>query len=123
MKVTGFSAVILWTQRIDETLRFYQALGLPLVEEDHGEGPIHYACYIAGVHFAIFPGEIGEAVSRRSGGCTQVGFNVSDVDAAFATAKELGAKVVWEPRDMPWGRAALVRDPDGRPVELNHTPQ
>jgi catechol 2,3-dioxygenase-like lactoylglutathione lyase family enzyme len=40
-----------------------------------------------------------------------------DQDAAVARAREGGAEVEG-PRDFYWGRSAYLRDPDGRPVEL-----
>ncbi len=111
--------MVLWTSRLDELIEFYKALGLPLEEEDHGSGPIHYACDLGSAHFAIFEGKPGAAAGRGYGGGTMVGLQVTDVDQAYDRAIALGAATVWEPRDMPWGRAAQVLDPDGRPVELN----
>jgi len=43
----------------------------------------------------------------------RVDFWVSDVDAAAATAAELGGTVVMEPFDMPIGRSAVLADPAG----------
>ncbi|HEY9791557.1 MAG TPA: VOC family protein [Candidatus Obscuribacterales bacterium] len=113
------SAIILWTNRLKPTVEFYRALGLPLDEEQHEEGPLHYACHFGGTHFAVFEGEGAYAIPRRESGATQIGLYLDDVDEAFSIAIKLGAQVVWQPRDMPWGRAALVCDPDGRAVELN----
>ena len=42
-----------------------------------------------------------------------VTFAVDDVDATAAKAKELGGKVVSEPTDAPWSRAAVIDDPQG----------
>jgi predicted enzyme related to lactoylglutathione lyase len=122
MKAFAPSAIVIWTCRIDKSLEFYRAIGLDLEKEQHEDGPLHYVCELGDIHFAIFDGSAGDAVARRNGGCTQIGFYVSDVDEAFAKTKQLGCEVVWEPRMMPWGRAALVCDPDGRPVELNQRP-
>jgi predicted enzyme related to lactoylglutathione lyase len=119
LKVFGVSVIVIWTERLKEMVTFYKTLGLPLEEEHHGEGPIHYACEIGASHFAIFEATGGDAIRRNNGGCTQIGFQVSSVEDAFAASQKLGASVVWEPRNMPWGKAALVCDPDGRPVELN----
>ena len=40
-------------------------------------------------------------------------FAVADCDAAAAKAKELGGKLMTEPRDIPQGRFAVVTDPQG----------
>lgn len=116
----AIGVIVLWSHRLEETVGFYEALGLPLKREDHGDGPIHYTCELGPTHFAIFGGKHGDAVAREIGGCTQLGFQVSDVDAAFAVVEGLGVKVVRGPENMPWGRTALVCDPDGRPVELSN---
>ena len=41
-------------------------------------------------------------------------FGTDDVEAAVARAKSCGGTVLVEPVDIPgWGRAAVLRDPDG----------
>ena len=42
-----------------------------------------------------------------------VTFGVDDIDAAAATAKELGGEVVAGPFDAPWTRMAVIKDPQG----------
>ena len=94
-------------------------------EERHDDGPLHYACELGPVHFAIYPAETpdnGAHPERLSPGGTQVGFQVDSVEAAFEAAVALGARVMFEPDDYPWGRRAVVEDPDGRAVELNKAP-
>jgi lactoylglutathione lyase len=48
-------------------------------------------------------------------------FTVPDVDAAFARALQAGAVVMVPPAEKPWGRAAILRDPDGVLFELAAT--
>lgn len=43
-------------------------------------------------------------------------------DAAFEAAIRAGGRQVLPPDEYPWGRRALVEDPDGRTVELNCAP-
>lgn len=45
-------------------------------------------------------------------------FAVDDVDETYASLVDDGYEAVTEPADYDWGRAAYVRDPDGRLVEL-----
>lgn len=112
-------AVVLFSGEIDKTVAFYRALGITLEEEVHDSGPVHYAGEVGGAHFAIYESSPGEAPSLRTGGSTQVGFQVADLDDALRWVHERGAQVLIEPQDVPWGRRALVLDPDGRAVELN----
>ena len=50
-----------------------------------------------------------------------VAIGVPDVDRACAELRQLGAEILVEARDYPWGRSAYLRDPDGRLVELAET--
>jgi lactoylglutathione lyase len=50
-------------------------------------------------------------------------FTVPDVDAAFARAVQAGAVAVAPPTEKPWGRAAILRDPDGVLVEIAGRPR
>ncbi len=119
MSLLEVDSIVLHTEKVDEMVRFYRALGVPLEEERHDEGPMHFACELEGVHFAVIPGPAGEAPERRQGGATQVGFKVSSLEETVARARAAGAAVLQEPEDVPWGRRAVLADPDGRPVELN----
>jgi uncharacterized protein len=47
-------------------------------------------------------------------------FELADVDAGFARARELGGELLSEPRDSPYGRWAAVRDPQGGVFALIH---
>jgi predicted enzyme related to lactoylglutathione lyase len=42
-----------------------------------------------------------------------VTFGVDDVKATASTAEELGGTIVTPPRDVPWSRQAVLRDPQG----------
>lgn len=49
----------------------------------------------------------------------EVGFKVTNVDAAFNELVARGAQPVMSPTDRSWGqRTAYVRDPDGHLIEL-----
>jgi lactoylglutathione lyase len=49
----------------------------------------------------------------------ELGLYTPDVDATIALLRELGVRVVDEPKDQPWGeRMARVLDPDGNRVTL-----
>jgi len=117
--VLRVDSVVLGSARIEAAVALYRALGLPLVEERHEDGAAHYACEIGGAHFAIYPAAEGEAAPRGTGGFTQIGFQVRSLEDAFAAARAAGAGVLVPPEEVPWGRRAVITDPDGRPVELN----
>ena len=49
-------------------------------------------------------------------------FNVADTDASAAKAAELGATVVREPWDTPFGRMAIIRGPQGENFSIMQAP-
>jgi predicted enzyme related to lactoylglutathione lyase len=65
------------------------------------------------MHFALYETKDGTASERA-----QIGFRVTDLDAAHARAAAAGAHVLHEPKPQPWGRSARYADPDGNVIEL-----
>ena len=107
------SLVVVFTHDLDATRDFYSALGLEFQDEQHGGGPIHYSATVGGAVFEIYPMQ-----NNASVGSLRLGFDVQSVDRTFQSLKVRHAKVVSEPRDSPWGRRAVVADPNGNRVEL-----
>jgi hypothetical protein len=52
----------------------------------------------------------------------KVYFSVANADEAVAKAESLGARVVMQPQDMPYGRHAEIVDPTGALVALLQNP-
>ena len=115
----ALGSLILFSSRIEAHLKFYRALGVPLVTESHEDnGPTHYAADLNGVHLALYESGEGKAQGWRDGGCTWPGFIVEDLTATLQQIIESGAKVLAGPEERPWGIRAVVEDPDGRPIEI-----
>jgi len=93
-------------------LDFYTALGIDFVEERHGEGPVHYAARVGATTLELYPlpGDAG-----TTDGSTRLGFAVPNLETVLRSLEEAVVSPVME---TPWGRRAVVRDPDGRAVEL-----
>lgn len=64
-----------------------------------------------------------EPGAREPGGTTGFYFGVPDCDAAVATLRQRGVKIVDEPSDMPYGREATFLDPDGNLLALLAPPK
>jgi catechol 2,3-dioxygenase-like lactoylglutathione lyase family enzyme len=110
------SGIILVSAGPDRLVRFYRdVLGLPLVEERHGDTDTHWACELGDVHFAIhtvadYPGEPARP------GAVKIAFMVFDLDALVASQ---GLDLCYAPEPLGAGsRITAVRDPDGNLVEL-----
>jgi predicted enzyme related to lactoylglutathione lyase len=111
----SLSLLVLKTHQLDKARSFYHALGVEFAEEKHGAGPAQYAGKLGGVVFELYPLPDGAGPADAA---TRLGFAVSDVDAAVQSVQAVGASVDRLPEETPWGRRAVVRDPDGRTVEL-----
>jgi uncharacterized glyoxalase superfamily protein PhnB len=112
-------ALVLFTSRQQDCVDFYRLVGAPLVEEQHDDGDVHFACEVGGVHFAVFPvTDSGRAPEYGTSGCSFPGFAVKSVHAVVEAAARQEVTVLQPPAEYPWGVRAVLRDPDGRPVEV-----
>jgi catechol 2,3-dioxygenase-like lactoylglutathione lyase family enzyme len=120
--VIELSSLVMFANDLETTAAFYRAVGLPLADEEHGEGPRHVAAELLGVHFAIYqaePGAPGLAPAWRQPGSSFPGFYVEGLDDARTALASLGAHVIDGHEWRPWGCRIVVADPDGHPVEIN----
>ena len=102
------------------TAKFYRALGIPLEDERHDDGPLHYACDVNGAHIAVY-GTSGRRKPARVH-AAMLGFRVASLAKTLLALRLIRVKVLVRPQKVPWGRRAIVQDPDGRKVELNEAP-
>ncbi|MFF0316355.1 VOC family protein [Micromonospora sp. NPDC005252] len=120
------SVVTLGVRDMGSLRSFYRSLGWPeLSASDDGWS----AFLLGGVLLALYPlpdlaAEAAPGVAGPAGGWSGVTLacNVDDraeVDKAFAAAVAMGATVVAEPTDRPWGgRSAYIADPEGNRWEI-----
>lgn len=107
--------LVLKTQRVSEMRRFYCALGVELVEEKHGNGPIHYSGRIGDTLLEVYPLADNNTPADST---TRLGFAVEDLDHVVQAVRGAGSRVLAEPKLTTWGLRAVVCDPDDRAVEL-----
>ena len=87
-------------------------------------GDAHRAQLRVGSDGAVVVADVrGDQVAPSAGVATHlVKVRVPDVDAAFARAREVGARVLEEPRTWEYGeRSCLLEDPGGHRWELTQT--
>jgi predicted enzyme related to lactoylglutathione lyase len=106
--------LVVKTRRLEEVRAFYQSLGVALAPEQHGQGPLHYAGQIGEAIFEVYPQQ-GDEVTDTS---TRLGFAVDDLGRVLESLRAAGTPVISQAKATPWGTRAVVRDPDGRAVEL-----
>jgi lactoylglutathione lyase len=88
--------------------------GIQFVEEQHGAGPRHLAAEVSGVVIEIYPAKTREDVDRT----TRLGFSIPDLQGSIKALEGVGAEIGVGPRQTQWGLRAVVKDPDGRSIEL-----
>lgn len=93
---------------------FYEKLGLVFAKKQHGNGPEHYSAQSeAGFTFEIYPIQESDADTTS----VRLGFSVLSITDIFNTLQgELN--LISPPKDSPWGRRAVLIDPQGHTVEL-----
>jgi lactoylglutathione lyase len=116
MADVSLTLVGLKTRQVEQLRRFYQTLGIDFAQEQHGQGPVHYAGQVGGLVIEIYPlRDDGNPVDAS----TRLGFAVDDVAQVLQRLQAIGTEIVTPPRETVWGLQAVVRDPDGRAVELS----
>ena len=107
----NLNLLVLRCADIEASKRFYELLGMRFVRHAHGKGPDHYANQDDRGVFELYPSNAGEKDR------TALGFVASDLDTAhreFDTAGFAPGSV----SQNEWGTSFVVRDPDGRRVEI-----
>lgn len=114
MADVSLTLLILKSCQVDRVRTFYEALGIAFTEERHGSGPRHYAGRVGDVVMEVYPlPEDGTADTS-----TRLGFTVGNLAEMVQALQGLGTPVVKGPAQPAWGLQAVVKDPDGRSVEL-----
>lgn len=115
MADVSLTLLVLKTRQVEQLRAFYQTLGVDLVEEQHGKGPVHFAGRAGAVVIEVYPlPDEGSPVDSS----TRLGFAFGNVAEVIRALEGIGTKIVTPPKETAWGFQAVVKDPDGRSVEL-----
>ena len=106
--------LVLRTAQAERVRAFYQALGVALSPERHGQGPEHYAGEVGPCVLEVYPLPEGGMADAS----TRLGFAVADLGRVLESLEAAGTPAISPPKETAWGKRAVVRDPDGRAVEL-----
>lgn len=114
MNPIAINLVVLRSADMKRAADFYGRLGLEFSCHRHGKGPEHFAAEAGGVVFEIYP--LSPDGPSTLG--TRIGFAVTALDDAIEALRDFPAAILSPPAESPWGRRAVVADPDGHRVEL-----
>ncbi|UPK68665.1 VOC family protein [Chitinophaga filiformis] len=107
--------VVIRTDKQEEQVRFYSTLGITFTHHRHGNGPYHYSGSLDGLTFEIYPLHKDATTADTS---TRLGFTVESLHDTLKSLEELGVETVQAPASTEWGYVAVVKDADGRRIEL-----
>jgi catechol 2,3-dioxygenase-like lactoylglutathione lyase family enzyme len=131
MEINGMAHVMLTVSNFEASLPFYEKL-LPFL----GMKPVirsndTFYCVGGRTALGIMRGEdkfSGEKFAQRRVGLHHLCLRArtrEDVDAAFKSLREFGAKIVHPPEEGSWAPgyySVLFEDPDGIRLEINFVP-
>ena len=115
MPRVSLSLMVLKTHQLDVVKYFYETIGIELVEERHGLGPVHFAGKLGTTVLEIYPLQEGEADAT-----TRLGFVVEDLGCVLESLSRRELSPLKKAKQTEWGLRAVVKDPDGRSIELYH---
>jgi catechol 2,3-dioxygenase-like lactoylglutathione lyase family enzyme len=112
--VTGprLTELALFTADVAGVIVFYErALAIAPAERSEQHAVFRLGELVLRIHAAVEPGPGDPPADDH------VAFTIEGLDDHAAALTAAGLSVDG-PRDLPWGRSAYVRDPDGRLIEL-----
>ena len=104
--------LVLRTHRLEELKKFYESLGVEFVKEKHAQGPPHYAGAIGAAVLELYPLAKDAPDPDKS---VRLGFVVPNLGVIANELGSGGIRIGPSERKSP---AMVVKDPDGRTVEL-----
>ena len=111
--IEAVSAITLATHDMPRSVRFYRGLGFTL---HYGGEDATFTSLLVGSSYLNI---VAVAPEQAWSWWGRVIFHVSDVDAAYARALEVGLEPEFSPRDAPWGeRYFHLTDPDGHELSF-----
>ncbi|MGZ3723820.1 MAG: VOC family protein [Bdellovibrionales bacterium] len=117
MAAKFFSAVLIYTENLEQMASFYRdILGIPLEEEKHGNVAAHYGCELGDLHFAIHAASAGNTPGT---GSVKLAFEVFDIEKHMQEMVAHNVNITAQIKDMEgFLKIAAIKDPDGNTIEF-----
>ena len=114
---TSLNLIVIRSADINKSRAFYELLGIKFQREQHGSGPKHFAADIDGMIFELYP-QTNDSGAFDS---VRLGFVIHALAATVSQLEQFGSKIILWPKDTEFGKRAIVKDPDGRRIELTQS--
>ncbi len=115
MSKIKFAIIVIKTHQMNSLREFYSVLSMEFTEHQHGTGPVHFGATVGEILFEVYPLPSEQLPVDIT---TRLGFTVENIGKVIQILKSKEVSIISEPKETPWGLRALVRDPDGRTIEL-----
>jgi len=107
--------LVIRTSEIARLADFYTLLGLTFEYHKHGKSPYHYSAPVGNTILEIYPLAKGQTEADKE---LRVGFALDNFESTMTTLKDKSVEFVLEPMQTDYGFMAIIKDPDGRRIEL-----
>lgn len=105
--------IVLYSQKKEELRCFYEKIGLEFIEERHGKGEYRYSAAIGETTLEIYPLPPNVKITA-----IRLGFSLRNMEELLHKLSREGVRIASFPKATPWGKRAVIEDPEGRMVEL-----
>jgi lactoylglutathione lyase len=113
MAFNRVGAVILLVSNMEKSVKFYRdTLGLPIKTKSKDWTEFFNNDTVMALHPAKKKNNI------KTGSGMLVGFEVGDLEATVKELKEKRVKFFKKPKEEPFGKHAIVQDPDGHLISI-----
>ena len=106
----ALSLIVLRCKNLSSSLHFYERLGLHFVQEQHGNGPLHYTASLNGTVIELYPSKQSDLSCEP----VRMGFTVPSLTDTLQAMQVIGIQMA----STSQSNRAIVLDPDGRKVEI-----
>lgn len=107
--------VVIRTPQPKQLADFYQELGMEFEYHRHGKGSWHYSTILGETTFEIYPLLKSQTEADKS---LRIGFNVKNLNHLITDLQKKNIQIIKEPQQSEWGYFAVIKDLDGRKIEL-----
>jgi lactoylglutathione lyase len=107
--------LVVRTTDIARLADFYSLLGLTFDYHKHDKSPYHYSATIGKTILEIYPLAKGQTEADKE---LRLGFAVNDLAATIQLLKLKETEFLSEPMHTDYGFMTIIKDPDGRKIEL-----
>jgi predicted enzyme related to lactoylglutathione lyase len=107
--------LVIRTSDIAKLADFYTLLGLTFEYHKHGKSPYHYSAPVGNTILEIYSLAKSQTEVDKE---LRVGFALDNFENAITALKDKNVEFLSEPMQTDYGFMAIIKDPDGRRIEL-----